>query len=100
MRFALEVAAVGAVAFWGWTAGEGAVGWILALAAPLAVIVVWALFVSPKAAIELARPLRLVIELGVVGAAAAAIAAAGHGTLALVFAVVAVVSGTLNYVWD
>jgi hypothetical protein len=73
---------------------------VLAIAAPLAVIVVWALFVSPKRRVELARPLRLAIEFAVFGAAAAALVATGHWTLGIAFAAVALVSGTLNYIWD
>jgi hypothetical protein len=64
------------------------------------VIVVWALFVSPKARVELPRPARFAIELAVFGAAAVALAAAGQRTLAIAFAVIAAVSGTLNYFWD
>jgi uncharacterized protein DUF2568 len=62
------------------------------------VIGVWALFLSPKASVELARPLRLGLEFVVFGAAALALAVAGQVTLAIVFAVVAAISGTLNYV--
>ena len=55
---------------------------------------------SPDPTVELARPVRLVIEFAVFGAAAGALAATGHRTLAVVLAVLAVVRGTLNYVWD
>jgi hypothetical protein len=41
-----------------------------------------------------------VIEFIVFGAAVVALAAAGQGTLAATFAIVALISGTLNYVWD
>ena len=44
--------------------------------------------------------MRLAIEFVVFGAAAAALAATGHTALAIAFAVVAVISGTLNYIWD
>jgi hypothetical protein len=57
LRFALELSALAATAYWGYHAADGAVRWVLAIAAPLAVIVVWALFVSPKRTVELAGPL-------------------------------------------
>jgi hypothetical protein len=44
--------------------------------------------------------IRLVLESIVFGAAALARAAADQPTLAIVFAVIAAISGTLNYVWD
>jgi hypothetical protein len=71
---------------------------MLGLGAPAAVIVVWWLFVSPKARIEVPRPGRFAIELLVWAAAAVALVAADQVVLGIVFAAVALVSGTLNYV--
>jgi hypothetical protein len=96
----LELGALAATAYWGFKTDAGAARWAFGMGAPIGVIVVWALFVSPKPRIELPRPARLAIELAVFGLAALALAAAGQRTLAIVFAVVAVVSGTLNYIWD
>lgn len=100
LRFLLELGALAAVAYWGWQTGEGATRWLLAIAAPTAVAVVWWLFVSPKAAVDTPRTARLAVELAVWAAAAAAFWAAGHATLGIVFFVVAVVSGALNAVLD
>jgi hypothetical protein len=99
LRFLLELGALAAVGYWGWTTGDGAMRPVLALGGMAAVAVVWALFISPKATIELARPLRFVIELGVWTAASAALWAAGRQGLAVAFIAVAVVSGSLNYIW-
>jgi hypothetical protein len=73
---------------------------VLTLGAPAAAVVLWALFVSEKPTVELGRALQLVIEFIVFGAAVLALAAAGQGTIAATFAIVALISGTLNYVWD
>ncbi len=100
LRFLLELGALAAVAYWGYRTGDGALRWVLAVAATVAVAVVWWLFVSPKAAIDAPQPARLVIELAVWTAAAAALWAAGHPTLAIAFFVVAVVSGVLNQTLD
>jgi hypothetical protein len=100
LRFLLELSAIAAVLYWGFETGSGICGWFLAVGAAALVIVVWALFISPKAGIELERPLRLVLEYAVFGAAAVALAAAGQVVLAIVLAVVALVSGTLNYAWE
>jgi uncharacterized protein DUF2568 len=51
---------------------------VVALASVAAVAAVWALFVSPQATIELARPLQFVVELAVWTAAGAALYAAGR----------------------
>lgn len=96
-RFLLELGALGATAYWGFSTASGLTQWVLGLGAPAAVIVVWWLFVSPKARIEVPRPARFAIELLVWAAAAIALAAAGQPVLALVFAVVALVSGAINY---
>jgi uncharacterized protein DUF2568 len=100
LRFILELSALAATAYWGYDTESGVTRWVLAVVAPALVIVVWALFIAPKRKAELARPIRLVLELMVFGAAALALAATGQRTLAVVSAVVAAVSGTLNYIWD
>lgn len=96
LRFALELAALAAVGWWGWDAG----GPLLALAAIAAVVVVWGAFVAPKRRIDLAAPIRLAIELGVWLAAGAALYGVGHTALAVAFVVLAVVSGALNHLWQ
>ena len=96
LRFLLELGALAAVAYWGWQTGVGATRWLLAIAAPVAIAVVWWLFVSPKAAVGAPRPVRLVVELAVWTAAGAALWAAGHPALGIQFFSVAVTSGIVN----
>jgi hypothetical protein len=100
VRFILEIGAPVALGYWGWKIGDGAMRWALALGSILAAIAVWLLFVSPDPIIELARPIRLLIEFLVWTAAAAALWATSLRTLAVAFIVIAVVSGTLNYIWE
>jgi Protein of unknown function (DUF2568) len=99
VRFLLELAALAAVGYWGWQAGDGLLRWVLAIGAVIVVAVIWGLFVSPKAAIDVAPPLRFGIELVVWAAAAVALYSAGHALVALAFFAVALVSGGLNYAW-
>jgi hypothetical protein len=94
------LSALAATAYWGTETESGVTRWVLAIGAPALVIVVWARFLAPKRTIDLAKPIRFVLELVVFGAAALALAAAGERALAVVFAVVAAISGTLNYIWD
>ena len=98
LRFLLELGGLAAVAYWGSQTGEGATPWLLGIAAPVAVAVVWWLFVSPKAAVDAPRPARLAVELGVWAAAGVALWAAVHPALGVAFFVVAVVSGLLNQI--
>jgi hypothetical protein len=100
LRFFLELSALAAVGYWGWKVGEGVARWAFALASVAVVTLVWALFVSEKARIEIGRPLQLAIEFAVWAAAGAALYGTGHPRLGLAFVLVAVLSGTLNYVRD
>jgi hypothetical protein len=100
LRFALELGALVAVAYWGFTTQEGIWRWVAGLGAPVVVIAVWWLFIAPKRRLETPGPLRFGIELGVWATASVALAAAGRTALAVGFAAVAVVSGALNYVWS
>jgi len=99
VRFLLELSALAATAYWGFATSSGLTQWLLGIAAPAAVATVWGLFVSPKAKIELPRPAQFAIELSVFAAAALALAAADRPGLGIALAVVALVSGTLNYIW-
>jgi hypothetical protein len=58
LRFLLELGALAAVGYWGWETGDGAMRWVLAAAAVGAIVVVWWLYVAPKARFDLARQLR------------------------------------------
>lgn len=79
LRFFLELAALAALAYWGWS-----VSWVLAVAAPAAWIALWATFGSPKARVALSTLQRIVFEAVVFGAAAVALFAAGQAVWAVV----------------
>jgi len=98
LRFLLELTALAVTSYWGFASSSGARQWILGLGAPVVIAVVWGLFVSPKAKIELPRPARFAVELVVWAAAALALVAAGQAVPGIAFAAVALISGTVNYV--
>jgi len=79
LRFLLELAALAALAYWGW-----GVSWVLAIAAPAAWIGLWATFGSPKARVQLPDAQRIAFEAVVFGAAAVALWAAGQPVWAVV----------------
>lgn len=96
LRFLLELSALGALGYWGFTLPFGWLGRIgLGIGAPVIAALIWGAFVSPKAAVPLPGEWRLVPEVLVFGAAAAALYAAGKPALAATFVVLAVISRIL-----
>ena len=92
IRFFVELLGIVAVASWGWQTGPEGIGRIaLAVAAAVALIVVWGFVVAPKADNPLRQQARDIIGTVLLLVAAAGLAAAGQPQLALVFAVVIVV---------
>jgi hypothetical protein len=100
LRFLLELCALVALGYWGFKTGSGAIAKVaLGIGLPLVAAVVWGVFVAPRAPVELPGVLVLVLQVLVFGSAAAGLAATGHRTLALAFAVVVVLNAVLMYAW-
>lgn len=98
LRFLLELCALAALAYWGSQTGSTAVSIVLAIAAPLAMAVIWGLLVAPKATRQLQGLRRLALEIVLFGAAAAGLAVAGQWLLAAIFAAAVVISELVTYV--
>jgi hypothetical protein len=94
VRFALELCALAALAYAGFQAG-GAVGWLLAVALPVAAAALWGAFVAPKRAVDASAPVRLLVEALVLGGAAVALALADRVVLGVALAVVALADRVL-----
>jgi quinol-cytochrome oxidoreductase complex cytochrome b subunit len=97
IRFALEIAALVALGYWGFETADGIVGVVLGVGAPLVAAVIWGTFVSPKASVKLAEPLRLAVELLIFAAATVALADEGRSALAVAFAAVVLAHIALMY---
>src|SRR5918912_1352583 len=86
VRFGLELASLGALGYAGFQTDRG---WLLRIligvGAPLLAAALWSMLVAPAASSRLADPWRLLPEFAVFGSAAAALIAAGHPTLGVVF---------------
>ncbi len=95
LRFLLELGALAALAYWGFSTQDGAAAWALGLGAPLAAATFWGLFVAPKARYPVSPSGRVVLGLVVFGLAAAALADAGRTLLAIVFAALALLNGAV-----
>ena len=100
LRFLLEVCAVMAVGYWGFRTGHGTLAkLILGLGGPVLVIVVWGTFVAPKAAVSIPEPVRFVLGLVILLAAAIALIAAGPQVLGIVFGILIIVNAVLLATW-
>lgn len=97
LRFLLELFAFFSLGYWGYLAWPFPwPGLLFMIGTPLFAIVVWGLFRSPKAKIRLDPVGRVLVEIAVMGSAAIAWAMLGHPVVAVVFAVIAFVSGIVN----
>jgi hypothetical protein len=96
VRFLCELAMLAALAYWGFTVGDGIGAWVLGVGAPLLAAVVWGALVAPKARWPVLIPTRVVIELVLFGAAVGALAVAGRPLAAMFLGVAAVATSLLN----
>ena len=100
-RFLLEVAALGILGYWGYSVGQTQVVKLsLGVGIALMVASVWGLFGSPAAPYRLGYPLRLGLEVAILGGAASALYLLDQPTLSAVFAVSTVLNITLLYLLD
>jgi hypothetical protein len=84
LAFLLELCALAALGYWGFVTGGGLPAKIgLGVGVPLLAAVLWGVFESPA----------------FFGCAAAALYAAHHARLALVFALVVILNQVLVYIW-
>jgi hypothetical protein len=96
VAFLIELAALAALAWWGFTTGNKTpVHVALGLGLPLIAVVMWALFAAPKSRIKTPMAGALAVKALVFGGAAIALWEVGHEGLAITFAVIAVVNTTI-----
>jgi len=89
------VFAFGTLAFWGFVAWDFPWNLVAGIGAPVVAILLWALFVSPRAVLAVHPFVRALVELFVYAAATIAWWALGHTWVGLGFAVVAVTVGVI-----
>ena len=100
LRFGLELASLAALAYWGWHDSDSTVVKVLlAVGAPVVWAVLWGLFASPKAPVELHPGARLAFEVAAFGAAVIALASAGKPGPALLLAGLYTVNRIMIGVW-
>lgn len=97
LRFFLELFAFVSLGIWGFLAFP--LPWpgvLIGIGAPLLAILVWALFVSPKAVFRVDLFGKAIVEIAVFSAAALGWWTLGQPVVAVVFAVVAAISGVVH----
>ncbi|MDT0432709.1 YrdB family protein [Streptomyces salyersiae] len=93
LAFVLELGVLGALAWWGFTAVDGAlVSAVLGIGTPAAAAVLWGLFAAPRARFRGAPAGAPAVKALVLGGGAAAVYGVGHPVAAVVLAVVLVVN--------
>lgn len=93
LAFLCELFAFGTLAVWGFTAWPFPWNIAAGIVAPLTAIVLWALFVSPRAVIAVHPFVRAVVELLVYAAATIVWWTSGSAWIGLAFALVAITVG-------
>jgi hypothetical protein len=97
IRFLLEVFAIVSLGIFGFVAFDLPwPGLLIGIGAPLLAILLWALFRSPKAVFAVDPFVKALVEIAVFSSAAIAWWIMGQPVVAVVFAVVAAVSGIIN----
>jgi hypothetical protein len=100
LRFFVELAALVAVAFWGFHTGGSLLTKLgLGLGAAVLFVVVWGLLMAPRSSRQAPEPWFTLLEVVIFGLATAALAFAGQPILALVFAIVTAINAILCKVW-
>jgi hypothetical protein len=95
VAFLSELAALAALAVWGWSVGNST-GWrvVLAVATPAVAAALWGVFAAPRAPVHVPA-LSLLVKVAVFGGAVLALFAAGHPWPAVVLAAAALLSSLL-----
>jgi hypothetical protein len=101
LHFLLELAALAAYVYWGWTQHEGVLRVLLAIGLPLVVAAVWGIFRVPgepgDAPVAVSGPVRLLIEALVFGGAIVLLYAANAPSAAMIFAVIVILHYITSY---
>jgi hypothetical protein len=104
VRFLLELAALAALGYWGWTLHEGLLRVVLAIGLPLGAAVLWGTLAVPgdpsrsgRAPVPVPGIVRLALELILFGLAAWALYDAGQPALGTILAAVVVLHYAVSH---
>ena len=100
VAFLVELAALAALGYWGFTVGPNTLAkFALGLGAPALAIVVWAILGAPTSSAQLQGPAYLALQAVVFGSGALAFVASGQKWLGIVYAIIALVNSAAAAIW-
>ncbi|HET8908617.1 MAG TPA: YrdB family protein [Ktedonobacterales bacterium] len=100
LAFFVELAALAALGYWGFTVGPNVVlKFVLGLGAPALAVVIWAFFGAPRSSMQLQGVAYLALQALVFGSGALALVAAGQRGLGITYAIVAFVNSAAAAIW-
>lgn len=100
LRFLLELALLYSFGYWGFHVAHGILAGIgLGLGIPLLVAILWGLFLSPKASVQISAPGRLGLEMVLFGFAVGALYSLGFTSASMIFGMVFILNRYFLYRW-
>ena len=101
LAFLLELALLAALAYWGWSLDAAtAARWLVAVAAPVGLAVIWSLIAAPTAKRRLSPAPLLAFKLGVFTVGAVLLFSSGQHAPAIALEAIAVANLALAIVWN
>ena len=100
LAFILELAMLAAFGYWGFHGDKSLLAkWILGIGLPVITAVIWGMYLAPRAAHRLGNISGNLLSLILFLCGAAALLYTGHTSLAIIFAVTAIVNRFLIFLW-
>lgn len=99
LRFVLELCLLVALGYWGFTASQGPLRWVLGLGLPLFAALLWGLFVAPNSPNRLNNPARLLLEITLFATGVTLLWMAGRHALATAFGILVTINTGLLILW-
>lgn len=101
LRFVLELVALAAYGYWGWTQHQGFGRLVIAIVLPVAVAIIWAVFRFPEGdadvPVTVAGPIRLLLEFMIFGVAIWLLSQTNLQPVAAGFAIVVIIHYLVSY---
>ena len=104
LRFLLELTALGAFGYWGWTQNAGWWRWVLVIGLPVIAAAIWGTFAVPndpsrsgQAPIPTPGMIRLILELSIFALGAIALIVSQRATAGWAFVIIVLVHYAISY---
>lgn len=104
LRFLLELAALASYGYWGWSAGNGWIKYLLVITLPILAAIVWGTFAVPddpsrsgKAPVPVPGSVRLVLELLIFGLAGWALFDRGAPVIGWIYTFLLILHYSLSF---